>query len=532
MATKDTAADLADRSQVNYLLGLDTVPWYRKRNLRNLYFCLVPAALGVEMTSGYDGSVLNGLQAVQPWIDYFGHPQGAILGVMTAAFSIGAVLAVPFVPWTNDRFGRKVSILVGSVILLIGVIIQTASVNIAMFVVSRVILGMGIPFAISGASQLIVELAYPKERAVLTGLFNESWYVGAIIAAGVTLGTYNIPNNWSWRLPSVLQGAPSILQLIFIWWLPESPRWLVSKGRSEEAFEILVKYHAEGDRSSAFVAAEFAEIQETIRLEVESSKRKWIELLQTRGNRRRVLIAACVGLFSQWSGNGLVSYYLSKVLATVGITAKHDQNVINLGLMCWNFITGVTGSFMTKYMGRRTQYMSSYAAMTFFFVCWTIASAVYAQTLNHHAAGAVVAMIFLYYPAYNLMMPLTYIYVTEVFPFVTRAKGVAITQIFSRAGSAFNQFVNPIGLSNLGWKFYIVYDVWLACEFTIIYLFYPETKGPTLEELSILFDGPAAKVAVVTRTTSPSGGEMMDIENDDKGVGRVHYVEDITKATG
>jgi len=165
-----------------------------------------------------------------------------------------------------------------------------------------------------------------------SSLFNESWYVGAIIAAGVTLGTFSKPNDWSWRIPSLVQAAPSLLQLTFIWFVPESPRWLISKDRNEEAFEILVKYHAEGNREDAFVNAEFAEIQARVRHEVENSKRRWVELVSTPGNRRRTLIAACVGLFSQWSGNGLVSYYLAKVLATAGINDKRTQNKINLGL--------------------------------------------------------------------------------------------------------------------------------------------------------------------------------------------------------
>lgn len=176
-----------------------------------------------------------------------------------------------------------------------------------MFLVARLLLGMGIPFCISGASQLIAELTYPRHTSVINGLFNESWYAGAIIAAGVTLGTYSMPNNWAWRIPSLIQVVPSLLQLTFIWLIPESPRWLVSKDRSEEAFDILVKYHAEGDRESALVRAEFAEIQTTVRWEIENSKRRWVELLLTKGNRKRVLIAACVGTFSQWSGNGLVS---------------------------------------------------------------------------------------------------------------------------------------------------------------------------------------------------------------------------------
>ncbi|KAK0943803.1 hypothetical protein LTR29_004567, partial [Friedmanniomyces endolithicus] len=426
---------VASQSEVKRLLDLDTTPWYKRPNLRTLYLTLIPAALGCEMTSGYDGSILNGLQAVGPWLTYFNNPTGAILGAMNAAFdieqSIGAVLALPIVPYVNDRVGRKHSITIGSAIIIVGVILQTASQNFAMFFVARIVLGIGIPFCIGGASQLIAELTFPRHSAVLNGLFNESWYAGAIIAAGVTLGTFSRPDDWSWRIPSLLQMLPSLLQLTFIWFVPESPRWLVSRDRSDEAFDILVKYHAEGDRNSALVHAEFAEIQHTVRAEMLTSKRRWVELLQTPGNRKRTFIAACVGLFSQWSGNGLVSYYLAKVLSTVGIKDKRVQQELNLALTCWNLFTGVSGAFLTKVFRRRTQYLIAFIGMTIVFACWTGASADYANTKNKDAGAAVVAMIFVYYWAYTLMHPLTYIYITEVFPFVIRAKGVGVTQTFT-----------------------------------------------------------------------------------------------------
>lgn len=133
---------------------------------------------------------------------------------------------------------------------------------------------------------------------------------GAIIAAGITLGTFQMPSNWGWRIPSLLQVIPSGLQLSFIYFLPESPRWLVSKGRGEEAMAILVKYHAEGDVNSEFVKAEYVEIETTLELEKEASRVGWTDLIKTPGMRRRVLIGAFLGLATQWSGNGLTSYAL------------------------------------------------------------------------------------------------------------------------------------------------------------------------------------------------------------------------------
>lgn len=114
-------------------------------------------------------------------------------------------------------------------------------------------------------------------------------------------------SNWGWRIPSLLQITPSSLQLIFIVYLPESPRWLISKGRGQEAFEILAKYHAEGDMNSEFVKAEYVQIEKTLEIEKETAKVGWRELVATPGMRRRLLIGSFIGLATQWSGNGLTS---------------------------------------------------------------------------------------------------------------------------------------------------------------------------------------------------------------------------------
>jgi MFS family permease len=176
-----------------------------------------------------------------------------------------------------------------------------------MFIVSRFLLGFGIPFAIVAASSLLGELGYPKERAVLGSLFNASWFIGSIVAAGVTYGTFTIKNNWSWRIPSLMQAIPSLMQIAFMWFIPESPRWLIAKDRADEALAILIEYHAEGDNDSELVRIEFAEIQETLKVEMENSTRSWREMVATPGMRKRVLICSMLGLFTQWSGNGLIS---------------------------------------------------------------------------------------------------------------------------------------------------------------------------------------------------------------------------------
>ncbi|KAH7153477.1 hypothetical protein EDB81DRAFT_791469 [Dactylonectria macrodidyma] len=490
-----TAREVAAASEVKHLLEQDKAPWYKKPNLRRLYLMLIPAALGVEMTTGYDGSVLNGLQAVDLWNEHYGNPEGATLGVISASLAIGTAAGVPIMPYLNDHFGRKFCVIAGSIAVAIGVIIQTCAINVGMLIASRIIMGLGSPLSLAGAAQLVNELAYPKERSTIVGFFQGTWYAGAILAAGVTLGTYNWTNNWSWRLPTLLQILPSVFTIAFIWFVPESPRWLVGQDRHEEALRILVEYHAEGDESSAFVAVEFDQIRDTIQREKEAASQPWKELVTTSANRHRVFVAVCVGFFTQWSGNGLISYYLAKILALIGITSRATQNQLNVGLNCWNLVTAVCSSMLAGFLPRRKQLMAGYLSMTILFACYTAGSAVYAEdSANKAAAKAVVVLIFLYNAGYNLMQPFQYLYIGEIFPFIQRSKGIAVMQMSTRGAAAFNLLVNPIGMEELAWKYFLVYVVWLVIETTVVFFFFPETQGLTLEEIALVIDGDQAPV--------------------------------------
>ncbi|THG93118.1 hypothetical protein EW026_g8027 [Hermanssonia centrifuga] len=474
---------------ISRLVAEDKVPWYQKRNLRMLYLLMFPTCIGIEMTSGFDSSMMNGLQAVNSWESFFHNPNSTTLGLMSSLYSLGSIASLPIVPFITDRLGRRMAIIFGSIIMLIGAILQMAAQDFAMFVIARFLLGFGIPFAIVAASSMIGELSYPKERARIGSLFNASWFIGAIVAAGVTLGTFSMQSTWGWRIPSALQMCPSLLQIIFIWFLPESPRWLISKGRGEEAYAVLTKYHAEGDVNSPFVKAEYAEIEATLELELENAKSGWRQMMGTPGMRKRVLICSFLGLATQWSGNGLTSYFLSKILDNVGIHDNKVKNEINLAMTCWGFVNATVLALTVPKMKRRTVFLVCTVSLTLIFTGWTIASARYAIDGDQASSRAVIAFIFLYSPAYNCgFNALTYAFLVELFPFHARAKGIAVFQLWSRAAGFFNQFVNPIGISNAGWKYYISYCVWLLFEVVFVYLVFPETSGRSLEELAFLFE--------------------------------------------
>jgi len=239
---------------------------------------------------------------------------------------------------------------------------------------------------------------------------------------------------------------------------------------------------------------EFEEIKETIALEAQLSK-GISELWSTKGNRHRMLICIFAGLFSQWSGNSLVSYYIDKILDSVGITDSDTKLIINGVLNIWNMLIACSMAFAVDRAGRRPLFLASTGGMLIMFIPWTIASK-YAQENGSKGAGnAVVAFIFLYYTCYNLAWSgLLVGYTVEILPFEIRARGMAVMFFFVNLALFFNNYVNPVALDNIGWKYYIVYCCWLSIELAFVYFFFVETRYTPLEEIAKYFDGDDARV--------------------------------------
>lgn len=439
----------------------------------------------IESTSGFDSSMMNGLQALVYWEEHFNNPTRAILGLLVSAYSLGAITAIPFVPWLSDWVGRRWSVVFGSVVMVIGAILQGCSTNIAMFVFSRIFLGHGIVYAIVAGAALLGELGHPKERQFLGSYFNAFYAVGALLGAGIVVQTQKIESNWSWRLPSLLQAAPSIIQIVTVFMIPESPRWLVSKDRQEEALEILIKYHAEGDASNPLPHIEFAEIKKALEIENAERKRGWLEMFQSPAMRRRALVSGFLGVFCQFSGNALISQYLVPILGMIGIESRDTRLKFSVGREAWGFIVCFVLATITPRFPRRRMYLLCTISLILCYSGWTAAQARQRITDSKAAGIVVIFFIFAYTPCYNIAYnALTYVYLVELWPYYARTKGITWFQLCSRVASTFGAQVNPIGLADIDWKYLLVYVCFLAFEIVFIYFLFPETFGKTLEELT------------------------------------------------
>jgi len=283
------------------------------------------------------------------------------------------------------------------------------------------------------------------------------------------------------------------------------------RGREQEALDILAYYHAKGNAKDPLVEYEFQEVKTAIQLDRQvASSVGWLTLFKTPGNRKRMRIIIAIAFFSQWSGNGLASYYLNRVLDAVGVTDPTIQLLINGVLQIYNFIICVFASMWCDKIGRRKLFIAATAGMLVTWVFETICFAVYSKT-GHAAAGhAFIAMIFIFSTFYALAYsPLIVTYTVEILPYNLRSKGFTVFNFTISLSLIFNQYVNPIALQNIGWKYYLVYVAWLSFELAFICRYLVETKNRTLEETAALFDGDD-QVALISHKAASDGLEKKD----------------------
>ncbi|KAK6428992.1 hypothetical protein LTR95_014861 [Oleoguttula sp. CCFEE 5521] len=457
---------------------------------------------------------MNGVQSLPYWNAYFDYPTGARLALFNSTQGLGGVVSQFFLWWLVEKIGRRLVIIIGSVIIILGVFLQSFAKGLVMFAVARAIIGLGLSFEYTAAPMLVTELAHPTHRAQLSTFLNTLYNLGATLAAWITLGTLTIQSDWSWRSVSLIQMLPSLVSVTLTWFVPESPRWLVSRGRSEEALAILRTNHCGGDPSDTLAEFELREIQYTLDFEKEHSTGSWLDLFRTKGNRWRTWIVVTCSIAAQASGTTLTGYYLVVVLRLIGITDPRTQNIINGCLTMWNMGWSFWGASQIDNFGRRPMMLVSLTGMLILgFMPWTICNAAYVIHDNAAAGKAVLAFIFIFTAFYSTTWNgILTGYTVECCSYDIRAKLICLQNLLVQGTITGFNYLNPVGLANIGWKYYIVVDCILVVELALVYFTYPETSRITLEEISVIFDGERAAQPDLIREATKGGVEVTHVE--------------------
>ncbi|KAI3542580.1 hypothetical protein CSPX01_06785 [Colletotrichum filicis] len=490
-------------------------PW--TKSMFNLYGVLF-VAYCCGALNGYDGSLmgsLNGMTSYQRTFDM--KTSGSSTGIVFMMYNVGSVCTILFTGPVNDLLGRRWGMFTGALLIIIGTCIQATANHIPQFLGGRFVLGFGVSFCCVSAPTYVSELAHPKWRGTLTGLYNCMWPVGAFIAGWVAYGASFIPGDGGWRLPVWCQLVTSGIVVAFVFFLPESPRWLVANDRHEEAAKILTQLHGEKDPNHPIVQLQMKEMMAQI--SNEASDKKWWdyhELWNTHSARRRLICVLGMAIMGQASGNSLSSYYLVTMMNTAGITDEKKVLALNAVNSILGLLGSVIGARLTDRVGRRPLLIYSilFCSVTFAVITGTSKMAV-DDPSNTNTANTTIAFVFLFGVVFSLGWTAQQsMYIAETLSTSTRAKGTAVGNFASSAISLVLAYSSGPAFEKIGYYFYLVFVFWDILEAIFIYFFFPETNHRTLEELEEVFSAPNPVKKSLEPRSASTVLETMKVPNE------------------
>ncbi|KAI8881748.1 glucose transporter [Backusella circina FSU 941] len=468
-----------------------------------LYLITAFAATG-GFLFGYDFGVTSGVLAMPQFQAYFAPLTPAIKGALNSLMGCGAVVGCLVAGVMSDRFGRRDTISVASLVFIVGGVLQCASHNIAMQLVGRFISGISVGACSVLSPMYNAELAPKEIRGRLVGFQQLMIDAGMLISAWLDYGTAYIDSDWSWRIPYLVQIIPAIALATCPLLLPRSPRWLIEKGRKEEALEVLAKVHGKGDKNHPYVIQEFNEINDNVELENNIAVKSYFSMVKDPQNRRVLWIGCSVAIFQQLTGANVIMYYAAFMFQQAGLQGSLSllANGIDYAVMV---IFCIPGMILVDRIGRVKLMIIGSIGMC---VCFFLMAGLYGgigftewneeqlshvvnMSANPAAEHAVIAFIFIFVAFYATTWSLVaWIYIAEIFPLRIRSKGFALASAVLWIGNILVGQVTPILMDKITWGTYIVYGAIGVIMLVWMYLFAPEPKGLSLEEMEVVFHGP------------------------------------------
>lgn len=464
--------------------------------LRNYLVALV-ASMGMAMF-GYDGTMFSSIQIFENWKTYFNSPNPANVGAVTTGYSVGAVVfGFSISPVVSDKLGRKWSIGSGAALVIVAAFVMTFTPNIGGFIGGRVLAGAGQGMAMPAGPVYIEEIVFAKTRGRIMSLWQVFYSVGNTMSVYTSLGVSYSPylGNWDWKIVTLLQVLVPIVLITGLIISPETPRWYVQHGKSEQARKVMATVRAPED-----VDLEIEEIEKAVRYEQERPQGSYKQLFFTPSYRRRLILAMIMNVGQQFSGIGSFTNYSGIILEEV----FNDVNTVLIikGVMAIVvFVCPFTAFFFIDKWGRRNLFVwcACGQAVCMFLVA-TIVTQVPLTESGQHPIGVGIAVVvlkiafhFFYGPGWGAGL---WIWTSEIWPVSVRAHAVAISSQCQQLanivlGQAFPSFLAAA-------DFYTFY-FFMGCNMVMMavaWFFVVETKGVPLEHIDRLFGETSHVVAV------------------------------------
>ncbi|XP_047047901.1 polyol transporter 5-like [Lolium rigidum] len=453
---------------------------------RNKYpfFCAVLASM-TSVLMGYNVAVTSGAQIFMAEDLGLSDTQ---IELLSGAINIYSLVGALFAGWTSDRLGRRLTIVLTNAFFLVGPLIMTLASGYAALMAGRFIAGIGVGYALVIAPVYAAEIAPASSRGLLSSLPEIFINTGVLLSYVSNFAFSALPAHLSWRLMFAAGVVPTVFLAAGVLTMPESPRWLAMKGRTDEAKAVL-------DRTSdtpAEADQRLLEIQEVVDTDSNGSGGggAWKEVATKAGVRRVLATVLALQFFQQASGIDSVVLYGPRVLAMAGVTS----NTLLLGL---NVLFGVAkaGSILIAMVladrvGRRPLLLVSTGGMTASLLVLGSVFAVFAGAKDDAVVAAVaVAAVVAFVCTFSVGFgPLAWVYSSEILPLRLRGQGAGLGTAMNRvmSGIVTMTFISLYGAITMAGTFYL-YAAVAAASFVFIYTCLPETRGRNLEDMEQLF---------------------------------------------
>ncbi|OGM48160.1 hypothetical protein ABOM_002883 [Aspergillus bombycis] len=462
---------------------------------------------------GYDQGVISGVLVMNNFAKHFptltenATLQGWLVSIMTLGAMCGAFANGPI----SDSLSRRWSILCANIVFLVGSVIQCAAENVAMLFVGRFVFGCAVGMLAMVVPLYLSELAPPNIRGALVALQQLSITLGIMSSFWINYGTQYIggtgagQSQAAWRIPFALQCLPSAILAVGTFFLPYSPRWLMNKGREEEAKQVLVRLRRLPDTDYR-LTLEFLEIKAARLFDEESRVAKYGEnssRLQIAWNqykelftvphlRRRTTIACLLQILQQFTGINAVIYYAPQFFEAIGLQGN-SVNLLATGVVgIVFFICTIPAVMYLDQWGRRKTLILGSIGMSIAELIVATLYAVYQDRFSQHPAAGWAACVFVWVyigtfafsiACVNWVMP------SEMFPPATRGKAVGVAIAANYLSNFIVALITPRMLQSITFGtfyFFLVFSITLGVW---TYFCVPETNGVPIEEMDTLFGG-------------------------------------------
>ncbi|KAJ6086378.1 general substrate transporter [Penicillium sp. IBT 16267x] len=448
------------------------------------------------MAYGYNQSVAGGLLTLRAFANQF--PQmdtiftsGAeraynakIQGTVIALYTVGGMFGAMSTSYLGDILGRRKSILVFSLINVIGAVLMASSFSFAQFIVARIVIGFGTG-AISGTVPVWQsELSKSNNRGAHVATVGVFQAAAGAIGFWIDFAFYFVKDSSvSWRFPLAFQLVWTLLAIAFIYTLPESPRWLIKMGRIDEAREIMAIL---GDTTpdADIVDEDIRIVQSSLQIAESGTIKDFFSMGEYRIMHRALL--AVLGLFfSQICGINIITFYATTIFEQYLNMSPVKSRLLSACMECMQPVGAVFAIYTIDRYGRRPLMLISAVGMA---VSMAVLAGTTANTNNTPAL--VVAIIFLF--IVNFMycvgfLGCQFLYSSEISPLHVRSvvNGIAVGATWGT--NFFVAEVTPLGFNNIKWGYYLLWAAINAVIIPIVYFCFPETAGRSLEEIDEIF---------------------------------------------